>query len=77
MFRLPSREATKICIQDSTSSQEARGVGLGTFQQSGVFHKGLGGAKYFVKFIDDFSKEVWLYVLKTKDQYIQAIPSLG
>jgi hypothetical protein len=28
----------------------------------------MGGAKYFVTFIDDFSMKVWLYVLKTKDE---------
>jgi transposase InsO family protein len=28
----------------------------------------MGGAKYFVTFIDDFSRKVWLYVLKTKDE---------
>jgi hypothetical protein len=27
----------------------------------------MGGAKYFVTFIDDFSRKVWVYVLKTKD----------
>ncbi|OAE20919.1 hypothetical protein AXG93_3256s1660 [Marchantia polymorpha subsp. ruderalis] len=28
----------------------------------------MGGAKYFVTFIDDFLKKVWLYVLKIKDE---------
>ncbi|KAH9686485.1 Integrase catalytic domain-containing protein [Citrus sinensis] len=28
----------------------------------------LNGGRYFVTFIDDFSRKVWLYVLKTKDQ---------
>ena len=28
----------------------------------------LGGNKYFVTFIDDASRKVWVYVLKTKDQ---------
>ncbi|WZZ72276.1 hypothetical protein YC2023_083646 [Brassica napus] len=28
----------------------------------------LAGAKYFVTFIDDFSKKVWIYFLKTKDE---------
>lgn len=27
----------------------------------------LGGCKYFISFIDDFSKKVWVYFLKTKD----------
>jgi hypothetical protein len=30
--------------------------------------RSMGGAKYFVTFIDDFSRKVWVYVLKTKDQ---------
>ena len=28
----------------------------------------MGGTKYFVTFIDDFSRKVWLYVLKPKDE---------
>ncbi|KAH9801638.1 hypothetical protein KPL71_001098 [Citrus sinensis] len=28
----------------------------------------LSGGRYFVTFIDDFSRKVWLYILKTKDQ---------
>jgi hypothetical protein len=41
--------------------------------------RSMGGEKYFVTFIDDFSRKVWVYVLKTKDhtKCIQAIPSLG
>lgn len=27
----------------------------------------LGGARYFVTFIDDHSRKVWVYALKTKD----------
>ena len=30
--------------------------------------KTLGGASYFVKFIDDASRKVWVFVLKSKDQ---------
>lgn len=26
----------------------------------------MGGVRYFVTFIDDFSRKVWLYVLKSK-----------
>ena len=32
--------------------------------------RSMGGAKYFVTFIDDFSRKVWVYVLKTKDQVL-------
>lgn len=28
----------------------------------------LGGCKYFISFIDDFSKKVWVYFLRTKDE---------
>ena len=31
----------------------------------------LGGNKYFVTFIDDASRKVWVYVLKTKDQIFE------
>ena len=34
--------------------------------------RSLGGAQYFVTFIDDHSKKVWVYLLKTKDQVLQA-----
>ncbi|CAL1360546.1 unnamed protein product [Linum trigynum] len=30
--------------------------------------KSLGGARYFVTFIDDHSRKTWVYTLKTKDQ---------
>ena len=31
----------------------------------------LGGNKYFVTFIDDASRKVWVYVLKTKNQVFE------
>ena len=34
--------------------------------------KCLGGAYYFVTFIDDHLRRVWIYLLKTKDQVIKA-----
>jgi len=34
--------------------------------------KSLGGAYYFVTFIDDHSRRVWVYLLKTKDQLLSA-----
>ena len=33
--------------------------------------KSLGGALYFVIFIDDHSRKVWAFVLKSKDQVLQ------
>jgi len=33
--------------------------------------RSLGGSQYFVTFIDDHSRKVWVYSLKTKDQVLQ------
>lgn len=33
--------------------------------------KTLGGASYFVTFIDDHSRKLWVYALKTKDQVLE------
>lgn len=33
--------------------------------------KSLGGSSYFVTFIDDFSRKLWVYPMKTKDQVLQ------
>ena len=30
-----------------------------------------GGASYFITFIDDTSRKVWMYVLKSKDQVFE------
>jgi len=37
-----------------------------------MFEKSLGGAYYFISFIDEHSRRVWIYLLNTKDQVIQA-----
>ncbi|GKC21018.1 retrovirus-related pol polyprotein from transposon TNT 1-94 [Tanacetum coccineum] len=31
--------------------------------------RSLGGRHYYVTFVDDFSRRVWMYTLKTKDEY--------
>lgn len=42
----------------------------------GVFpEKSLGGAKYYVTFIDDFSRKAFVYVLKSKDQVFDTFVS--
>ena len=38
----------------------------------GPISKSLGGAQYFVTFIDDHSRKTWVYLLKTKDQVLDA-----
>ena len=37
----------------------------------------LGGNTYFVTFIDDASRKVWVYVLKTKDQVFEHFKKFG
>uniref|UniRef100_A0A0D3BDU3 Integrase catalytic domain-containing protein n=1 Tax=Brassica oleracea var. oleracea TaxID=109376 RepID=A0A0D3BDU3_BRAOL len=34
--------------------------------------KSNGGASYFVTFIDDHSRKVWIHLLKSKDQVLDA-----
>ena len=36
----------------------------------------VGGALYFVHFIDDHSKKVWGFALKTKDQVLHVLKEL-
>jgi len=31
----------------------------------------LGGARYFVTYIDDFSRNVWVYLLKSKGECLE------
>ena len=31
----------------------------------------IGGNKYFVTFIDDATRKLWIYLLKSKDQVFQ------
>ena len=33
--------------------------------------KSFGGALYFVTFIDDYSRKLWVYALKSKDQVLE------
>jgi 5'-3' exoribonuclease 2 len=30
--------------------------------------KSIGGGKYLLTFVDDFSRKVWVYILKSKDE---------
>ena len=38
--------------------------------------RALSGAKYFVTFIDDHSRKMWIYFLKTKDEVFDHLESL-
>ena len=33
--------------------------------------KTIGGSLYFMTFIDDYSRNIWVYTLKTKDQVLE------
>jgi transposase InsO family protein len=35
--------------------------------------RSMGGAKYFFTFIDNFSRKIWVYVLKSKDQVLSVL----
>eukprot|EP00252_Welwitschia_mirabilis_P018673 TRINITY_DN4156_c0_g1_i5.p1 TRINITY_DN4156_c0_g1~~TRINITY_DN4156_c0_g1_i5.p1 ORF type:complete len:1283 (+),score=262.04 TRINITY_DN4156_c0_g1_i5:125-3973(+) len=37
-----------------------------------IGHTSLGGVVYFITFVDDFSRKLWLYPLKSKDEAFQA-----
>ncbi|GJX01730.1 retrovirus-related pol polyprotein from transposon TNT 1-94 [Tanacetum coccineum] len=45
-------------------------VTLGSLIGKAGLTKTLGGCSYFVTFIDDHSRKVWVYTLKTKDQVL-------
>lgn len=36
----------------------------------------LGGVKYFVTFINDFNKKVWIYLLKDKSKTFEAFKEI-
>ena len=38
----------------------------------GPFFESFDGYKYFVTFIDDFSRVTWLYLLKSKSEVVEA-----
>lgn len=35
-----------------------------------------GRGRYFLTFIDDFSKKVWIYILKSKSKYLERFKEL-
>ncbi|KAL4383727.1 hypothetical protein GQ457_15G024680 [Hibiscus cannabinus] len=45
---------------------------MNLFDVCSMNEKSMGGALYFVTFIDDHSRKVWIYLLKTKDQVLEA-----
>ena len=35
--------------------------------------KSMGGAMYFISFVDDFSRKIWVQLLKSKDEALAAL----
>jgi len=70
----------KFCIMDrrckvafSTSQHKTKSlldlIHMGVWGSSPV--TSIGGARYYVTFIDDFSRKVWVYFLKQKSEVVQ------
>ena len=56
-----------------TTSRRTRALDLVHSDECGPMKvSSLGGARYFVTFIDDYSRKVWAYALRTKDLVFQA-----
>ena len=56
MFTFQKEEFTSDLVHTDVCSMDVRS---------------LGGAQYYVNFIDDYSRKVWAFLLKTKDQVFQ------
>ena len=67
--------AGKKCIASFQRSDEDRRrkkiLDLVHSNVCSMSEKSLDGAQYFVTFIDDHSRKVWVYSLKMKDQVLQ------
>ncbi|KAH9668944.1 hypothetical protein KPL70_021590 [Citrus sinensis] len=45
--------------------------GLQELSKQGLLVPSLSGSRYFMSLIDDYSRNVWIYILKTKDQALE------
>lgn len=62
---------TRTKLQKQTSHQTSRILELVHSDVCGPFRTtSLGGARYFVSFIDDFSRHTWLYFISQKSQVL-------
>ncbi len=52
------------------SSRRKRPLDLVHTDVCSIGERSLGGASYFVTFIDDYSRKVWAFALKSKDQVL-------
>ncbi|KAL6323545.1 hypothetical protein AAG906_039125 [Vitis piasezkii] len=58
------------CIQNTSPYKEAGMLDLVYSMCGPMKTKTLGGSLHFVTFIDDHSRKIWVYTLKTKDQVL-------
>ncbi|KAL5842405.1 hypothetical protein ACOSQ3_013008 [Xanthoceras sorbifolium] len=60
----------RVAFKSSPPSRKKNILDLIHSDLCGPMPKSLGGAQYFVTFIDDHSRKTWVYSLKTKDQVL-------
>ena len=66
-----ARKQTKVAFKTSPPSRKPGMLELVYSDVCGPMKtKTLGGSLYFVTFIDDHSRKIWVYTLKTKDQVL-------
>lgn len=79
-IEIPSHMDCKICTQCKRThlpfkKDGIRAVSLLQIIQSDVcgpmYENSIGGAKYYVSFIDDFSRKVFVYIIKQKSQVFE------
>ena len=59
-------------LWEEAMKEEKNILELGQFDVFGLVNvKSLGGASYFVTFIDDASRKVWAYPMKGKDEVFE------
>ena len=66
------RKKTKVVFKTHHHTRKLGMLNLVYFDVCGPMKtKTLGGSLYFVTFIDDHSRNIWVYTLKTKDQVLE------
>ena len=66
-----TRKQNKVSFRSSPPFKMKNVLDLIHSNLCGPMPKSLGGAQYFVTFIDDHSRKTWVYLLKTKNQVLE------
>ena len=78
--KLGSLEFCEVCVLSKSSRTSFKTVVHNTKGTLNYIHSylwgpsqtiSLGRAKYFLSFIDDYSRMVWVYILKSKDEVFE------